>query len=221
MATRHDRRAARWRVSGSSNSRLRSTRRRRASSRFRVSTRSTWLKAKHSPSPRKDRLATALSDNPPLGTHPLRLPRSRFVPDQAAAPTRKAARNCREQVRAAASLRTRGRTVPERPALGRPARPGRHAWHSKAVGSAARAPLAEHTHERTQCRRTGPTQGGPRAVAWQVPLDFHPRHCPLRFPPGLARPVTAGPVYVKTGRPRTPRAAALSGSSTGRPVFPL
>ncbi len=47
--------------------------------------------------------------------------------------------------------------------------------------------------------RTGPTQGGPRAAAWQVPLDFHPRHCPPRFPPGLARPVTAGPVPLRRG----------------------
>ncbi len=31
----------------------------------------------------------------------------------------------RQRVQVRASLRTRGRTVPERPALGRPARPGR------------------------------------------------------------------------------------------------
>jgi hypothetical protein len=111
-----------------------------------------------------------------------------------------------------ASLCTRGRTAPEWLSLGRPARHGRHARHSKAVGGFPHAPS-------TRLRGcTGPLQGGPRAVVWQAPLGFSPRHGPPRFPPGLVRPVTAGPVSVKTGRPRTPRAAALSGS--WRPVSP-
>ncbi len=135
---------------------------------------------------------------PPHHPHtPPRPLRSRLASDSSAAPKAAGTR----YVQACAP-------VEERPLsgwrYGGPALPGKHAWHSKAVGGAA--PRAEHG-------RTGPTQGGPRAVAWQAPPAL-PAAVSTR-----ARPASNGrPSFCKTWRPLTPRAAAVSGS--WRPVSP-
>ncbi len=104
------------------------------------------------------------------------------------------------------SLRTRGKTAPERLPLGRPTRPGRHARHSKAVGGAAAR--AEHTHMRTHWSDPGRLVG--RRLAGTARLS------PPALPGAVstrARPArNGGPGSDKTGRPRTPRAAVLSGS---------
>jgi hypothetical protein len=73
--------------------------------------------------------------------------------------------------------------APDRPSLRGPARPGRHARPSKAVGGAA--PRAEHTHART--RRSDPGQGElPPVLSYpQTPAGAPPAPTPH---PGPAQP---------------------------------
>ncbi len=103
-------------------------------------------------------------------------------------------------------MRTRGRTAPARLSTGGSARPGRHARQSKAVGGVA--PRAEHTHARMH--RSGPGRPAGRRLAGTARLSSPARPAAVST---RARPASnGGPGSVKMGRPRTPRAAALSGS---------
>jgi hypothetical protein len=112
-------------------------------------------------------------------------------------------RSAGRQVRA--SLRTRGEAARE--------------WHRKGalsgpVGTPGQARpwrTAPHALSRHDNGRIAQPQGGPRAAIQQVPHGFHPWPAQPRFPIGPTRPVTAGLFSAKTGRPRTPRVAALSG----------
>ncbi len=107
------------------------------------------------------------------------------------------------QVRA--SLRTRGEAARERQRKGALSGPVGTPGQARPWGTLPHAPSIREDGCIAQ------PQGGQQAAIQQVPRGFHPWPCSASVH-NRARPArNGGPGSVKTGRPRTSRAAALSG----------